>query len=296
MNRILIVGCGDVAKRLLPWLKKRFRVFALVRQERAAREMRSLGVVPVFGDLDSPRSLRRVGVIADRIVHCAPPPDFGTDDTRTRNLLAALARARTLPRRLVYISTTGVYGDCKGALVFETQPAQPRTPRARRRVSAELRLRAFSASSGAGLAILRAPGIYAPNRLPLARLERGDPVLSADEDVITNHIHADDLAHAAGLAVFRGKGIRIYNACDDSQIKMGDYYDAMADLFRLPRPPRLSRQACAQTLSASTLSFMAESRRLSNTRIKRELRWSPSYPDVLSGLRAALHTIRFGEV
>ena len=137
------------------------------------------------------------------------------------------------------------------------------------------------------LCILRAPGIYAKERLSLARLERGDPVLRADEDVMTNHIHADDLARAACLALFRGPRLRTFNVCDDSQLAMGDYYDAMADLFGLPRPPRLSRVECARQLSPLTMSFMSESRRLDNARIKRELRWRPRFADVREGLAAA---------
>ncbi|MFB1029909.1 MAG: SDR family NAD(P)-dependent oxidoreductase, partial [Thauera sp.] len=186
----------------LPWLLRRFRVFALVRQLEAAVELRALGAVPVVGDLDDRQSLRRLAGIADAVLHFAPPPQTGHGDPRMARLLAALAGRSSLPQGVVYISTTGVYGDCAGARVDETRPCRAQTARGRRRVDAERRLRAFGRRNQVRVALLRAPGIYAADRLPLERLRRGDPVLAADEDVHTNHIHAEDLARIACLALF----------------------------------------------------------------------------------------------
>ncbi|GAB4060334.1 SDR family oxidoreductase [Uliginosibacterium sediminicola] len=290
MKRILILGCGDVARRALPWLCQRFEVRALARSAESAAALRALGVVPVMGNLDTLRSLRRLAGLADIILHCAPPQEQGADDLRTRHLLAALARGQSLARSLVYISTSGVYGDHAGAAVSEAAPQRASTPRARRRVAAEQRLRRFAITHGVRLSILRAPGIYAAERLSLARLQRGDPVLQADEDVFTNHIHADDLARALIAAMFRARGGRSYNISDDAQLKMGDYYDAMADIFALPRPPRATRAECAQRLSPMMMSFMGESRRLDNQRMKAELRLRLQWPDVLSGLQRIART------
>lgn len=287
MKRILIVGSGDVARRALPWLLARFRVFALVRRAEQAAELRAAGAVPIVADLDDRRSLRRLAGLADAVLHFAPPPASGEVDARTRRLLAALGSARSLAQRLVYISTTGVYGDCRGAWVDETRPCRAQTARARRRVDAERRLRAFARRNRVRLALLRAPGIYAGDRLPLERLRRGDPVLSADEDVHTNHIHAEDLAHAACLALFRARGGRAFNVVDDTGLRMGDYFDLVADACGLPRPPRLGREELGRRLSALTLSFMSESRRLGNSRLKRELRMRLRYPTVSDGLRTA---------
>ncbi|MDB5813377.1 MAG: NAD(P)-dependent oxidoreductase [Rhodocyclales bacterium] len=286
MKNILIVGCGDVAQRALPWLTRRFRVLALVRRAEAAAGLRARGVTPIIGDLDSLRSLRRLAGIADVVLHSAPPPDQGDDDPRTRRLLAALGRGESLARRLVYIGTSGVYGDCRGERVAESRPLKPTTARARRRVAAERRLRRFACRHQVRLSILRAPGIYAAERLSLERLKRGDPVLAEADDVFTNHIHADDLARAMMLAIFRGRGGRSYNINDDTAMKMGDYYDGMADVFDLPRPPRMSRADCAQCLSSMTMSFMSESRRLDNARMKTELGLRPRWPHVIEGLRA----------
>lgn len=289
MKSILIVGSGDVARRAIPWLARRFRVFAVTRREEACAGLRALGAIPVAADLDDARSLRRLAGIADAVLHFAPPPDRGTQDMRTARLVGALARGSSLPQRIVYVSTTGVYGDCGGAAVRETRACRPQTARAQRRVDAERRLRAFGRRNGVAVVVLRAPGIYAAERLPLARLERGDPVLCADEDVFTNHIHADDLARIACLALFRGGAGRVYNAVDDSCMKMGDYFDCAADLFGCARPPRVTRAELAARVSPMALSFMSESRRLDNARLRRELRLRLRYPTVREGLAAALN-------
>ncbi len=287
MKRILIVGSGDVASRALPWLTRRFRVYALARSAETCAALRAAGAVPVRADLDDRRSLMRLAGLADAVLHFAPPPASGDGDPRTKRLLAALGAGGSLPQRLVYISTTGVYGDCAGAIVDETRPCRPLSARARRRVDAERRLRAFGRRGGVRVSILRAPGIYAAERLPLERLRRADPVLAAADEVQTNHIHADDLARIACMALFRAPAGRVYNAVDDSALKMGDYFDAVADAFGLPRPPRLERAAIVQRLSPLTLSFMSESRRLDNRRLKRELRLRLRHPTVADGLRAA---------
>ena len=287
MKQVLIVGSGDVARRIIPWLARRFLVRALVRRPEERDALRALGATPIVADLDRPASLARLAGIADYVLHCAPPPGEGQDDPRTRRLLAALMQRASLPRRLVYISTTGVYGDCAGAWLDETRPLRPASARAVRRVAAENRLRRFGCRSGCRVSVLRAPGIYdADARLPLARLRKGEPVLAPEDDVFTNHIHADDLAHLLALALFRGRPNRVYNASDDSQLRMGEYFDLVADAVGLPRPPRLPRAALSERLSALTLSFMSESRRLDNGRIKRELRARLLFPCVADALTA----------
>lgn len=285
MKHVLIVGCGDVARRLLPWLRRRFRVTALMRREDESDSLRALGVSSVLGDLDRPATLYRLAGIADYVLYCAPPPNVGDDDPRMRRLLAALARRGSLPRRLLYISTTGIYGDCAGEWVTESRPPRPDSPRGQRRLAAERHLRRWGRQGACCVGILRAPGIYdGAARLPTARLERGDPVLCRADDVFTNHIHADDLARVLGLALYRAKPNRAYNVCDDGQLRMGDYFDLVADTLGLPRPPRLTREEIGARLSPLTLSFMAESRRLHNTRLKNELRVRLRYPTVAAAL------------
>jgi nucleoside-diphosphate-sugar epimerase len=204
--------------------------------------------------------------------------------------LRALARGGRV-QRIVYASTSGVYGDCGGARFDETRAVEATTDRARRRVDAEAQLRWFGRRSGARVTVLRIPGIYAADRPgghPRERLARGTPVLATADDVYTNHIHADDLARACVAALHRGAPQRVLHASDDSELKMGDYFDLAADLCGLPRPRRITRAEAAGQLSPMLLSFMSESRRLDNQRLKRELRLRLRYPTVREGLVAGL--------
>ena len=299
-ERLLIVGCGDVGQRVLRNLASgpgagRVRVLALTSSAAQVAPLRALGATPLRGNLDSARSLRRLAGLATRVLHLAPPPGQGDKssgsgawwrDPRTLALARALRR-RSLPQVLVYGSTSGVYGDCGGALVTEARPVAPATPRAQRRVDAERAVRHLG-RAGVRASILRIPGIYAPDRdngTPEARLRRGTPVLDAQDDVYTNHIHADDLARACQAALWRGAAQRVYHASDDSDLKMGDYFDLAADLYGLPRPPRVPRSSAKEQLPLALLSFMGESRRLDNTRLHRELRVQLRYPTVREGLR-----------
>ncbi|MCW0202201.1 MAG: NAD(P)H-binding protein [Rhodanobacter thiooxydans] len=288
---MLIVGCGDVARRALPWLASRVRVWAMVRNVESAVELRRLGVRCVRADLDDAASLRRVAALASWVWHFAPPPATGDGrDPRTRRLVAALARAGRTDR-LCYISTSGVYGDCAGERVPETRPLNAGSARAARRVDAEWAVRRL-ARRGVAVSILRAPGIYGPDRLPLDRLKRADPVLHPDEDVYTNHIDAADLGRLAWGALMRVRGGRTYNASDDTRLAMGDYFDRVADAFALPRPPRVTREEARARLSPMMLSFMNESRVLDNGRMKRELRVTLHRPDVDAVLAHALQTFQ----
>ncbi|MDR7272275.1 nucleoside-diphosphate-sugar epimerase [Pelomonas saccharophila] len=283
--RLLIIGCGDVGLRVLKLLSGRWRVLALTSSSARSAELRAAGAVPLVGNLDEPSTLARLAGLADLVLHLAPPARDGATDERTRHLLAALARRP--PAALVYASTTGVYGDCGGDFIDETRALNPATDRAMRRVDAEAQLRAFGRRHGTRISLLRIPGIYARDREgghPRERLARGTPVLRREDDVYTNHIHADDLAHACLLALLRGLPQRAVNVCDDSQLLMGDYFDLAADLGALPRPARITRAEAGETMSAMQLSFWSESRRLVNTRLKRELRLSLRYPTPREGL------------
>ncbi|MBI5331160.1 MAG: NAD-dependent epimerase/dehydratase family protein [Betaproteobacteria bacterium] len=279
--RILIVGCGDVGLRCARLLAGRARIYALTHSPERHAELRAAGVTPIPGDLDEQRGLARIARLADCVLHFAPPHGEGETDPRTRRLLAALGRG-SLAQSLVYISTSGVYGDCGGAVVEESRPAHPDNARARRRADAERRLRRFG-KAGRRVSILRAPGIYAQDRFPAERVKKALPAIIAAEDVHTNHIHAEDLARLALAALFRGRPQRVYNAVDDSGLKMGDWFDVVADHLSLPRPPRLPRAEVMAAVTPAMRTFLTESRRLSNRRIKRELRFRLRYPTVREG-------------
>ena len=287
MRRLLIIGCGDVGLRLAKALSGRWRIYALTHSQNRLSELRAHDITPVSGNLDHPESLMRISGLAQDIVHLAPPRPAGTDDTRTNNLIRTLAKGGSLPQRLVYISTSGVYGDCGGEVIDETRRASPSSDRARRRLHAERLIRAWGAETGVQISILRVPGIYSALRLPLARLKAGTPVLGPEHDPYTNHIHADDLARIIVAALTRGRGGRTYNASDDGWMKMGEYFDFVATQFDLPHPPRVSWEKAQSELPESLLSFMRESRRLDNRRLRRELRVQLKYPSVREGVAAA---------
>lgn len=306
--RVLIVGCGDVGQRLLAQLARRIAdrqlsAIAVARDPGRRASARRLGARALDADLDSRSATRRLGALTHWTIHLAPPPDSGNDDPRLGRLIGALAAARAStqasthastpavrppairtgrhpPARWALVSTTGIYGDRQGAWTDESCPPAPGAARAHRRVAAEARFRSANRRGLVRGAILRAPGIYAHDRLPTERLRRGLPAPLPAEDSWTNHIHADDLAAVTWLALFRGRPGRAVNVVDDSALKMGDWFDRVADACGLPRPPRLPRAELAAAVSPMMLSFMNESRRLTNRRLKRELRARLRWPDV----------------
>lgn len=275
MQRLLVVGYGDIARRATPLLAPRFSITGLARH----------------AGFDLDRRATLAPGAADALLHCAPPPLEGERDSRTANLLAALDEQRRVPERVVYISTSGVYGDCAGERVAETRPLTPQTPRARRRVDAERQLERWCVARGVALVILRAPGIYAAERLPLGRLRARLPVLCREEDVYTSHIHADDLAAAVARALEPDAPAGVYNVADDTELLMGDWLDLVADHAGLPRPPRAAASRIAELVPREALSFMRESRRLDNARLKHVLGVRLRYPTVHQGLR---HEHAFG--
>jgi nucleoside-diphosphate-sugar epimerase len=291
-ERVLIIGCGDVGLRAARELGagRRSRLLALTSSPERAPVLRALGIEPLLGNLDTPATLRRLAGVATRVLHLAPPPTASSQrpwaDPRSEALWQSLAR-RSPPRRWVYGSTTGVYGDRQGAWLDEACVLQASTARAWRRVDAERSARRFALNMGSPGVVLRIPGIYAPDRVggtPRERLAKGLPVLVREQDVYTNHIHADDLARACALALWRGVAYRVINVVDDTEMLMGDYVDLAADLYGLPRPRRVDRTQAATELPPIALSFMGESRRLRNRRLKTELRLVLRYPHVRQGL------------
>ena len=285
--RVLIVGCGDVGLRVAGLLKASSRLMALTSSSHRVKTLQHSGITPMLGDLDKPHTLRRLAGIATHVVHMAPPPLEGHTDPRTRALVLAL-RLRSLPSAVVYGSTTGVYGDCAGEWIDETRRLQPQTARAQRRVNAQDWVNFLGKSGYPRTQVLRIPGIYALDReggTPRERLLRGTPVLQAQEDVYTNHIHADDLARATVLALWRGKPLRPMNICDQANMKMGDYMDSVAEMWGLAKPPRISREQANLQLSPMVMSFLNESRRIRADRMTQELRLRLKYPTVMDGLQ-----------
>jgi nucleoside-diphosphate-sugar epimerase len=287
--RLLLIGCGDIGLRIVARLRERYRVFGTVTSKTRAATVRQAGAIPLLLDLDADRrSAARANAciagLAKRVVVLAPTSAVGQRDRRAPRVLRLLSRGRAPPAgaRLLYLSTTGVYGDRQGAWTDETTPPAPANDRALRRLDAERTLRA----SAWNAAVLRVPGIYAADRLPLDRLRAAIPVPFPDQDVYTNHIHADDLARACIAALYRAAPSRLYNAIDDTQLHLGDYLDQVADRTGLPRPPRASWEQMRVAAGPQRMSFLSESRRLRNRRMKQELRLRLQYPDITAGLAA----------
>jgi len=281
---ILIIGCGDIGLRVAKQLSHSHRVFALTSSPSRFQELREVGATPMLGNLDKPETLWRLSGLAQTVIHLAPPQNQGNRDCRTRNLIRILSQGSNTVRRLIYISTTGVYGNHRGAKVSEATPVSPESGRAHRRVDAERALRLWAPAHGVALTILRVPGIYASDRLPLERIQSQTPALIPEEDAYSNHIHSDDLARLVCAAVYHGKPQRIINTCDGGETKMGDYFDEVADAFGMDRPPRMPASELQHIVSPMLWSFMRESRRVTNTRLH-ELKTPLRYPSVAHFLK-----------
>ena len=281
---ILIIGCGDIGLRVAQQLSRSHRVFALTSSQNRFQELREVGAIPILGDLDKPETLWRLSGLAQTVIHLAPPQNQGNRDCRTRNLVRILAQGSNIVRRFIYISTTGVYGDHRGGKVSEATPVSPESERAQRRVDAERVLRLWAPAHGVALTILRVPGIYAADRLPLERLQSQTPALLPEQDAYSNHIHSDDLARLVCAAVYHGKPQRVINACDGGETKMGDYFDEVADAYGLDRPVRVPAAELQKIVSPMLWSFMRESRRVTNTRLH-ELKTPLRYPSVAHFLK-----------
>ena len=290
--RLLIIGCGDVGQRVVKQLPLRgcqpaWAVTALTSSQHRMADLRRMGIRPIYGDLDTSESVRRLSGVATHVLHLAPPATTQTIDKRTRDLLRSLRRRGEI-RQLVYGSTTGVYGDCDGQWVSETRPVNPQTDRARRRVDAEQAIMRLGRKIAMPCTVLRIPGIYAPDRengTPRGRLMRGTPIPDEAHDVYTNHIHADDLARACRLALGGRAPYQTVNVSDDSRMRMGEYMCFAAELYGIALPPRLPLQSLANELTPMALSFLKESRQVDNQRMKLRLGLQLRYPTVREGLR-----------
>jgi nucleoside-diphosphate-sugar epimerase len=293
--KILIIGCGDIGQRVVtqllsgPYITRdktqaKPKIFALSSSPERFADLRRQGITPIGGDLDRFDTLWRISRLASMVIHLAPPQNEGENDLRTRNLVQILSQGAGTVRRFVYVSTTGVYGNRNGDYVDEASIPLPTSQRARRRMDAEAVLRYWATHQGISLSILRVPGIYGPNRLPIERLQAKTPTLIPEEDAFSNHIHADDLARLVCAALYLGKPQRVINACDGSEQKMGDYFDEVATALNLPKSPRLRRDEVKSQVSPMLWSFMSESRRVRNQRLP-ELRRKLLYPTVADYLK-----------
>lgn len=297
LKNLVIVGCGDIGVRLARLvLVQGGAVSALARSKESAARLEGYGITPFPGNLDQAESLVGLPVAGKALVYLAPPPGGGPIDSRVRKFCQNCTGTR-VPEKVVYVSTSGVYGDCGGGLVDEQTPVNPQTSRAKRRVDAENCLTAWGQEQGVPVVILRVTGIYGPGRLPIARLKQGHPVLNEAESPPTNRIHADDLAQVCLAALERGEAGAVFNVSDGQPGTMTQYFNAIAELLGLPRPQQVSMEEARQVMNPMMLSYLSEARRMDNRKMIQELGVVLQYPDLEAGLQniaAQLETPNMG--
>lgn len=285
-REVFIVGCGYTGFKVAQREHERgAHVRALVRSRVRAEQLRAAGIEPVSGNLDDRASLVALSLDGAIIYYFVPPPAHGVDDPRLHAFLDATG-SQAQPRRMVLVSTTGVYGDCAGMWIDEERAPNPQTDRARRRLAAEQSLDAWAHARDVPFAILRVAGIYGPGRLPIERLQWGSPVLQEAESPWSNRVHVDDLVSACLAAADHASSGRIYNTSDGHPTTMTDYFNRVADACGLPRPPQISLAQAKSVLSPEMLSYLSESRRLDNSRMRNELGVVLRYPTLAEGLPA----------
>lgn len=286
MSEVVIIGCGDIGRRVGRELIAQGRnVLALVRSEESQQRLQEEGFAPLRGNLDYREDTPAIPVHGRQVFYFMPPQGGGLSDYRMLNFCRQLS-ADNCPRKLVYISTSGVYGDCGGALVTEKTPINPQTSRAKRRVSAEQQLREQADRFGFALVILRVTGIYGPGRLPVARVQQGHPVLRPEEAPFTNRIHSHDLVRVCLAAMVNGESGDIFNVCDGQESTMTEYFTAVAELYHLPQPRQISMAEAEREMNPLMLSYLKESRRMDNRKMKEKLEIELLYPTLAEGLKA----------
>lgn len=286
-KQALIVGCGYVGKRLARQLGKSYNLYGLVRSTAHVKALRAVHVEPIVLNLDTldAADLSPVWCRNCTLFYFAPPPAGGESDTRLHRFLNAL---RSMPDTLVYLSTTGVYGNSQGKMVDESTPVNPQSQRAHRRVSAEHITRIWCTENNVRRVVLRVPAIYGPGRLPLDRLRNGEPVIQASEAPIINRIHVDDLVQVCVAAAVQAEARGVYNVSDGNHFNVNEYMRLLAQLANMPMPPEVSMEEAQLVFSAEHLSYMDESRRIDNRRMLNELGVKLQYGDVAQGIRASL--------
>ena len=287
IQRVLIIGCGDIGKRVARLaLADNASVHGLVRSAEHAAKLEQLGIRPIIGSLDEPATLTDLPTKGTTVFYFAPPPGGGVTDPRVRNFCAAIPSGEE-PRMLVYMSTSGVYGNIGGDLVTEETPPNPQTTRGKRRLDAENAFHGWGHAHGVPVVVLRVTGIYGPGRYPVSQLAGGQPVLFEEIAPLTNRIHQDDLARVCLAAAVKGEDGDIFNVSDGHPTTMTHYFNAVADLLGYPRPRQVSVEEARQVMSPLMLSYMEESRRMDNRKMLAKLGVTLLYPDLEAGLRGS---------
>lgn len=286
MQDVVIIGCGDIGRRVGAELIAQGKsVLAVARSQENLERLGRENFTTLRGDFDDPAQTPQVPLHGAQVFYLMPPQGGGKSDYRMMNFCRSLS-ADNCPDKLVYISTSGVYGDCGGEVVTEKTPLNPQTARAQRRASAEAQLCEQAERLGFALVILRVTGIYGPGRLPVARIMQGHPVLKPEEAPFTNRIHALDLVRICLAAMQKGEGGDLFNVSDGQQSTMSEYFIAVADLHDLPRPRQIGMVEAEKEMNPLMLSYLKESRRMDNSKMLQKLEIELLYPTLAEGLKA----------
>ncbi|MBL1433535.1 MAG: SDR family oxidoreductase [Gammaproteobacteria bacterium] len=283
----IIIGCGYVGQYLAhAEMAADHSVNGFATHADKAQQLSQQGIDCGVLNLDDANTV--APNLKQRVVHYhVPPPSSGRVDLRVSTFINLIDK-QPLPKRIVLISTTGVYGhvpsgyNTDGRWVTEAFPTNPQSDRARCRLSAEQQFSTWCQHNHVELVVLRVPGIYGPGRTPEARLSK--PVVCKEEAPFSNRIHVHDLVNACARAASIESPLPLYNVSDGQPSTMTEYFNAVADHAHLPRPKSISLEQAKSELSPAMLSYLSESRRIDNTLMREHLGVRLRFPDLASGL------------
>ncbi len=288
LNRLvhyLIIGCGYVGRRAaVHWLKLGHQVTALTRSQNNAAQLADIGVTPVIGDVMDPASLANLPT-ADLLLYAVGfdrTTMHSQRDIYVQGLKHVLAQVSGRVQRIIYLSSTSVYGQTAGEWVDETSACNPSRPNGQICLDAETVLQKHGATAQVPVNVLRLAGIYGPDRLlaRVAALQAGEP-LRGNRAGFLNLIYVDDIVRAIVACQEMGHAGATYLVCDDQPITREEYYTTLAKIIDAPPPQFVVGDS--QRHSGDSLN-----KRCSNRRMREELQVEPAYPTIATGLPAAL--------
>ena len=284
----VIIGCGDIGRRVIKGLLSQGHnetdIIGLVNTVESTERCAKLGVIGLRFDLDTLN--RNLSFCSESYVYyMVPPQKSGVSDTRSQAILDHFTQEEIKPKKVVLISTTGVYGDCDGQWVTEETVTKPQTDRGKRRLDSEQQWQQWGRENKVPVIILRVPGIYAYSRLPEQRIKKQIPVVRPEDCGFTNRIHADDLALMCIAAIRKGKQGEIFNATDGQPGKISDYLQEAAKALNLEPLPEISMEEGKSLLSKEMLSYLNESRKISNEKILKMLNIDLRHPNFREGIK-----------
>jgi hypothetical protein len=294
--KICIAGCGDVGKRIACRLiESGVKTTSILAQVRSRESQSILEAESFQAEMIDFDSLQEVEISKKyekihSLYYLVPPQKNGEIDLRSKAFLDYLkcngfTKPSKFVRRIVLISTTGVYGDCDGESVTEETPLNPTTERSQRRADMEKQWRCFADQNKMILSILRVPGIYSFSRLPRARLQTDTPVVNPDECGYTNRIHADDLAMICQAVMEKQISTDVYNVSDGEPGKLSQYLIDVANFLQLTPPTIVSLAEGHEKISTGMMSYITESRKIDNNKLLNTFNLKLAYSDYREGIQ-----------